>query len=63
MDLVERAEGIRWRLDDVGFDALSVPEKHFVAIWDLEVDVNNGGFHQYALNSSDRLAQPTRSTS
>ncbi len=56
MDLIERAESIFSRLNAVGFDALSVPEQHFVAVWALEADVNNGGFDQYFFNSSGDFA-------
>ena len=42
-------KGRFWRVD---FDALTEPERVFRAIWDLEADVNNGGFGQYYYNSS-----------
>jgi hypothetical protein len=34
------------------FDAQTVPQKVFTAIWELEAEVNNGGFSQYFTNSS-----------
>jgi hypothetical protein len=42
---------------DVGFwavdyDALPEPKRVFRAIWELEAQVNNGGFHQYFWNTS-----------
>jgi uncharacterized protein DUF4375 len=43
-----------WRVE---FDALSVPESVFRAVWELEAEVNNGGFHQYFFNSSGKLAR------
>jgi hypothetical protein len=42
-------KGRFWRVD---FDALTYPERVFHAIWELESDVNNGGFCQYYSNSS-----------
>ena len=42
-----------WKLD---FDDLTHPEQVFRAIWELEADVNNGGFHQYFGNSSGDTA-------
>jgi hypothetical protein len=42
---------------DVGFwavdyDTLPEPKRVFRAIWEFEAQVNNGGFHQYFLNTS-----------
>ena len=42
-----------WRVD---FDDLSPAERVFRAIWDLESDVNNGGFDQYFFNNSGDTA-------
>ena len=42
-----------WRID---YDKLSTPEQVFLLIWELESEVNNGGFHQYFYNSSGALA-------
>ena len=42
-----------WRVD---YDTLSTPERVFLLIWELESEVNNGGFHQYFYNSSGALA-------
>src|SRR5215510_2308377 len=38
----------------VSFDALPEPKRVFRAIWELESQVNNGGFYQYFWNSSAR---------
>lgn len=54
--LVEFAENQNSRLWHVDYTALSPPERVFRAIWELEAEVNNGGFHQYFLNSSGSLA-------
>ncbi|MGD0401109.1 MAG: DMP19 family protein [Syntrophobacteraceae bacterium] len=53
--LIRLAEGSEVRFWRVNYDALSVPERFFRAIWELEAEVNNGGFHQYFSNSSGRL--------
>src|SRR5205807_1179087 len=53
--LIELAEDPKrrfWRLD---YDALSEPERTFRAIWELEAEVNNGGFRQFFLNDSGGL--------
>ena len=52
--LIELSErGRFWR---VGFAELSGPEQVFRAIWELESDVNGGGFEQYYANSSGDTA-------
>ena len=38
---------------------LSTEERHFVCVWQLEAEVNNGGFHQYYFNSAGDLALDT----
>jgi hypothetical protein len=35
---------------------LSAPERVFICIWQLESEINNGGFHQYYFNSAGDLA-------
>ena len=42
-----------WRLD---YADLSEPERVFRAIWELQGEVGNGGFHQYFFNTSGSLA-------
>jgi hypothetical protein len=42
-----------WRLD---YKDLSTSERVFLVIWELESEVNNGGFRQYFYNSSGALA-------
>ena len=52
--LIQLSErGRFWRVD---FDDLSRAEQVFRVIWELEADVNNGGFHQYFSNSSGDTA-------
>jgi hypothetical protein len=55
--LLTLAESPRARFWRVKFDALSVPESVFRAVWELETEVNNGGFHQYFFNSSGKFAR------
>ena len=38
------------------FASQSVPQKVFSALWDVESEVNNGGFSQYFVNSSAESA-------
>jgi hypothetical protein len=42
-----------WRVD---FTELTVPERVFAAIWELEAQVSNGGFHQFYFNSTGDIA-------
>lgn len=39
------------------FEQLSEPERVFLCVWELEAEVNNGGFHQYYFNSAGDHAQ------
>ena len=38
------------------FGAQSLPQKVFTAIWEVDTEVNNGGFSQYFFNSSAESA-------
>ena len=40
------------RLEHAGTDALTQAERTVVVVWELEGEVNNGGFDQYFFNSS-----------
>jgi hypothetical protein len=51
--LSELAETRFWKLD---YEALSTPERVFRSVWELETEVNNGGFYQYLFNSTGSLA-------
>jgi len=53
INLSESATSRFWRLD---YRDLSPPERNFLLVWELESEVNNGGFHQYFHNSSGALA-------
>jgi Domain of unknown function (DUF4375) len=50
--LAESPSSRFWRID---YGALSPPERVFRAVWELEAEINNGGFHQYFWNSSGSL--------
>jgi hypothetical protein len=50
--LIELSDRLHARERKWGFSSLTVPERDFLAIWELEAEVNNGGFHQYFLNSA-----------
>jgi hypothetical protein len=54
--LIRLAESPNIRFWRVDYDQLSSPERVFGLIWELESEVNNGGFHQYFLNSTGALA-------
>ena len=49
IDLSEKNYANFWEAD---YETLSRPEQVFRAVWDLESDVNNGGFDQYFFNAS-----------
>lgn len=48
------APGAPFWLSD--YDALSRPQQVFRSVWELEAEVNNGGFLQYMENGSGALA-------
>jgi hypothetical protein len=50
--LAESPDARFWRAD---YQELSVPERIFRIIWELEGEVNNGGLDQYFFNSSGSL--------
>jgi hypothetical protein len=54
--LIELSENPATRLWTLDFDDLSLPEQVFCSIWELESQVNNGGFDQYYFNSSGDTA-------
>ena len=49
--LVEVFDEICDKADEVGFKNLSKLEQYVFAIWQLDAEVCNGGFHQYMVNS------------
>jgi hypothetical protein len=54
--LIKLAEGPNIRFWRIDYDQLSFAERVFGLIWELESEVNNGGFHQYFWNSTGVLA-------
>lgn len=54
--LIQVSESPRARFWRVDFDQLTLAEQVFRVVWELESEVNNGGFHQYFLNSTGDFA-------
>ncbi|TAL39760.1 MAG: DUF4375 domain-containing protein [Alphaproteobacteria bacterium] len=54
--LIKLSESDRAALGKQPFSAQSVPQKVFSSIWQVEAEVNNGGFSQYFFNSSAESA-------
>jgi hypothetical protein len=54
--LIDLSESKRTQFGKVDFAVQSAPQKVFSAIWDLESQVNNGGFSQYLRNTSSETA-------
>jgi hypothetical protein len=54
--LVLLSESEKTKIGKEDFEAQSVPQKVFSAIWVLEAEVYNGGFTQYFQNSSSETA-------
>ena len=54
--LIKLAESREVRFWRVPYDQLTYPERVFGLIWELESEVNNGGFEQYFSNSTGSLA-------
>ena len=52
-------EAVSQKCDTLGFEALSEAERVVYCIWWLEGEVNNGGFHQFFLNSSGNYYSET----
>jgi Domain of unknown function (DUF4375) len=52
--LIRLSEDKRVGFWAVDYEALPDPKRVFRAIWELEAEVNNGGFHQYFWNNSAR---------
>ena len=50
--LIELSQSPMTKVGKEEFNEQSGPQKIFSAIWELESEVNNGGFSQYFLNES-----------
>jgi hypothetical protein len=58
-DLFKISESVWDRESKLGYETLSQPERVFLCVWDLEDEVNNGGFDQYYFNSAGDHALDT----
>jgi hypothetical protein len=54
--LIGLSESERTKFGKEDFASQSVPQKVFSALWEVESEVNNGGFSQYFVNSSAESA-------
>lgn len=54
--LIDLSESDKTKIGKLEFAEQSVPQKVFSAIWEVESEVNNGGFSQYLLNDSAESA-------
>jgi hypothetical protein len=54
--LIELSESTRTSFGKVDFASQTAVQKVFSTIWDVESEVNNGGFKQYFCNSSAETA-------
>jgi Domain of unknown function (DUF4375) len=54
--LINLSESEMTKVGREDFSEQSFPQKVFSAIWEVEAEVNNGGFSQYFLNSSAESA-------
>mgnify|MGYP003396363757 CR=1 FL=1 len=52
-------DSVSERYQSVGFRHLSLAEQIVYCVWWLEAEVNNGGFHQFFLNSTGDLHEET----
>lgn len=54
--LIQLAEHDKARFFKVAYEELTPPEQVFLCVWELEAEVNNGGFDQYFSNTSGDYA-------
>jgi hypothetical protein len=59
LDLIRISEAVWAREAKVGVKTLSAAERVFLSVWNLEAEVNNGGFEQYYMNSAGDNALET----
>jgi len=59
LDLIRISETVWAREAAEGVNALSPPERVFLCVWNLEAEVNNGGFGQFYMNSAGDNALET----
>jgi hypothetical protein len=58
-DLIRISEAVWAREAAVGVKALSPAERVFLCVWNIEAEVNNGGFEQFYINSAGDNALET----
>ena len=51
-DLFRISDAVFDRLSKLGYESMTQPERVFLCVWELEAEVNNGGFDQYYFNSA-----------
>jgi Domain of unknown function (DUF4375) len=61
VDLILVSEAVWAREAAHGFNSLSAAERVFLCVWNLEAEVNNGGFEQFYINSAGDNALETPS--
>jgi hypothetical protein len=54
--LIRLSQSPQTKFGKEDFATQTVPQKVFSALWDVESEVNNGGFSQYFVNSSAESA-------
>ncbi len=54
--LIKLSESAATKIGKEEFEQQSLPQKVFTASWEIESEVNNGGFSQYFLNDSAESA-------
>ncbi len=59
IDLIRVSEAVWAREAAVGVQGLSDAERTFLCVWNLEAEVNNGGFSQFYINSAGDNALET----
>jgi len=62
LDLFKVSDRVFAKYFKTGLEDLAEPERVFICLWQLEAQVNNGGFHQFYFNSSGNLARDTVSS-
>lgn len=55
--LIKLSEKVYDKCFEWHFHRLTKPEQVFYCIWEMEAQVNNGGFHQYFFNSGDHVPE------
>jgi hypothetical protein len=61
IDLIRISEAVWAREAALGVEGLSAAERVFLCVWNLEAEVNNGGFEQFFMNSAGDNAAETPS--